>query len=311
MVQMGGRVGLAINAGSGWKPHDIGTAARDAEDAGFEAIFTAEIRTDGIAIALFMGTQTKRIKVGTCVSNIYLRHSLVCAQAAAFASEVTNGRMILGLGVSHPVVNTRYGIDMGQSLPALRSYVAEVRRHVRGEGPGFPSPPVPCPYPVPIYLAALTSKALEQAAEIGDGIMPVFWPASRVEKSQVWIERGHAKAPERPKTDFALALPVFVGDDLEAMRHIARHAMTPYAAVPTYQRLFRTCGFEEEASKAEQGAMAEAISDRLLDAFCLVGPAARCREHLVDFRESGVDLPILYTPLGLEAVQDIVEAFRQ
>src|SRR6185312_179714 len=113
------------------------------------------------------------------------------------------------------------------------------------------------------------------------------------------------------KTDFTLALPVFVGEDLVAMRHIARQAMSPYAAVPTYQRLFRTCGFEEEASKAEQGVMAEAISDRLLDAFCLVGPAGRCRDHLVAFREAGVDLPILYTPLGLDAARDIIKAFCQ
>jgi alkanesulfonate monooxygenase SsuD/methylene tetrahydromethanopterin reductase-like flavin-dependent oxidoreductase (luciferase family) len=230
-----------INAGSGWTSCDIATAACEAEQAGFEAIFTAEIRTDAIPIAMFMGTQTKRIKVGTCVSNIYLRHSFVWAQAAAFAAEVTFGRMILGLGVSHPVVNkSRYGIEMDQPLQFLRSYVEDVRRCLTRKGTAFLPNTPPAPYPVPIYVAALTSKALEQTAEIADGIMPVFWPVSRVKQSQVWLARGHAKAPERPKVDFTLALPTFVGDDLNTMRQIARQAMAYYAAVPTYQRLFRT-----------------------------------------------------------------------
>jgi alkanesulfonate monooxygenase SsuD/methylene tetrahydromethanopterin reductase-like flavin-dependent oxidoreductase (luciferase family) len=283
--------------------------AKQAEQSGFEAIFSAEIRADAIAIALFMGSQTKRIRVGTCVSSIYLRHSLTCAQAAAFAADVTEGRMILGLGVSHPVVNARYGIEMGNPLAALREYIGEVRQHFRREGPAFPFPEPPAAYAIPIYVAALTSKALEQTAEIADGIMPVFWPPARVRQSQTWIARGHAKAPNRARPVFTLALPAFIGDDLEEMRRLARQAMSPYAAVPTYQRLFRTCGFEEEAVKAELGAMAEAISDRLLDAFCLIGPAERCRENLVAFREAGVDLPILYTPLGLPAAQSIIQAF--
>jgi alkanesulfonate monooxygenase SsuD/methylene tetrahydromethanopterin reductase-like flavin-dependent oxidoreductase (luciferase family) len=115
-------------------------------------------------------------------------------------------------------------------------------------------------------VAALTSKALEQAGEIADGIMPVFWPASRVMKSQTWIERGQAKASGRPKLDLTLGLPTFVGDNLAEARGIARQGMSTYAAVPAYQRLFQTCGFEEEASAAERGATFEAISDRLLDA---------------------------------------------
>jgi hypothetical protein len=105
-----------------------------------------------------------------------------------------------GVGVSHPVSNkSQFGIEMGQPLQVLRSYVDDVRRCMRREGPAFQPNSSPAPYPVPIYVAALTSKALEQAAEITDGIMPVFWPVSRVKQSQVWITRGHAKAPERPK----------------------------------------------------------------------------------------------------------------
>jgi alkanesulfonate monooxygenase SsuD/methylene tetrahydromethanopterin reductase-like flavin-dependent oxidoreductase (luciferase family) len=219
--------------------------------------------------------------------------------------------MILGLGVSHPVVNTQLGISMGAPLPTLRTYVADVQNWLRGDGPAFLLPRRPLPVGVPIYIAALSSKAVEQAAEIADGIMPIFWPPSRVSRSRSWISRGQSKASEPRKFEIALGLPTFVGDDLDEMRNVARREVAFYAAVPTYQRSFRLSGFEDEAARAEQGATLEAISDRLLDAFCLVGPLGRCREQLAAFREAGVDLPILYTPLGLEAARAIISAFRQ
>src|SRR4051795_11099387 len=111
---------------------------------------------------LFMGAQTNRIRVGTFVANIYLRHSYVCAQATSFIAEVTSGRMILGLGVSHRVVNTQLGISMGAPLPTLRTYVADVQNWLRGDGPAFLLPRRPLPVGVPIYIAALSSKAVEQ-----------------------------------------------------------------------------------------------------------------------------------------------------
>ena len=48
--------------------------AREAEDAGFDAIFAAEVNNDVLATAQLMGTATERIQVGTWIANIYLRH---------------------------------------------------------------------------------------------------------------------------------------------------------------------------------------------------------------------------------------------
>ncbi|MFL5288294.1 MAG: LLM class flavin-dependent oxidoreductase [Rhodopila sp.] len=305
------RLALAIHPATGWHSGDIGTISREAEDASFEAIFTTDFRNDGLATALFMGQQTSRIKVGTFVANIYLRNAYVCAQAAAFITEVTSGRMVLGLGVSHPVVNSQLGIDMGVPLPTLRTYVTDVQNWLQRKGPEFLVSVRPLDASVPIYVAALSSKSVEQAGEIADGIMPIFWPPSRVTQSQTWIQRGRSKAPERGKLEIALGLPAFVGEDLNAMRDIARREVGFYAAVPTYQRVFRLAGFQDEADKAERGATVDAISNRLLDAFCLVGPRERCLEQLAAFREAGVDLPILYSPIDMQAAQAVVKAFRQ
>ncbi len=305
------RLGIAILPGTGWRAREIETIAREAEGAGFEAIFNAEVNNDGLATAQLMGAVTSRIKVGTWIASIYLRHSYLCAQGAALIADATSGRMILGLGVSHQPVNTTLGVDMGSPLAALRRYVTEVQSWLRGEGPATHLPQRPAPCPVPVYVAALTSKAVELAGEVADGVMPLFWPASRVAQSKAWIARGRARVPGRGKLDLTLGLPTFVGDDLEAMRAVARQNLALYTTLPFYQRLFRLSGFVEEAEKAKQGLADEALSDRLLDAVCLIGPMARCREQLAAFRTSGVDLPILYPPIGVEAARAVIKAFQQ
>jgi len=61
----------------------------------------------------------------------------------------------------------------------------------------------------------------------------------------------------------------------------------------------------------EKGQGMAGLSDRLLDAICLIGPPERCREHLGAFRAAGVDLPILYPPIGVDGARAVVQAFRR
>src|SRR5436190_4211840 len=149
------RLGLAVIPAAGWSAKDIQDVAREAESAGFDAIFSVEVNNDAMATAQLMGAATQRIQVGTWIANIYLRHSYACAQGAALLADATGGRFILGLGVSHPPVNKALGIDMGDAPTALRRYVTAVRSWLRGEGPATHLPQRPAAKPVPIYVAAV------------------------------------------------------------------------------------------------------------------------------------------------------------
>jgi 5,10-methylenetetrahydromethanopterin reductase len=308
---MAERLALAVIPGVGWKAREIQAIAREAEEAGFDAIFAAEVNNDVLATAQLMGTATKRIQVGTWIANIYLRHSYVCAQAAALIADATGGRFVLGLGVSHPPVNRALGLDMQDPPRALKSYVTAVRAWLKGEGPATHLPQRPSPHPVPVYVAAVTSKTVELASELADGIMPFLWSAARVSKSKGWAARGRAKAAGLGKLDVTLGLPTFIGDDVKTMREAARQNLALYTTFPFFQRLFRASGFTDEATKMEQGGGGAALSDRLLDAVCLLGPLARCREQLAAFRAAGVDLPILVPPIGVEGARAVLQAFKR
>jgi alkanesulfonate monooxygenase SsuD/methylene tetrahydromethanopterin reductase-like flavin-dependent oxidoreductase (luciferase family) len=306
---MAERLGLAIIPGAGWRASDITAIAREAEDAGFEAIVAAEVNIDVMATAQLMGAATSRIKVGTWVANIYLRNSYVCGQGAALIADATGGRMVLGLGVSHQPVNQALGVAMGSPLAALRQYSIEVGGWLRGEGPSTHLPQRPSAYPVPVYLGALTSPTVELAGEVADGIMPIWWSPERVKHSRTWIDRGRAKAIGRPRAEIALGLPTFIGEDIEALREVARANLGLFPNLPFFQHLLRASGFAAEAELAEQGAGGGALTARVLDAICLIGPAGRCRERIAEYREAGLDLPLLWPAIGVEAARAVIAVF--
>jgi alkanesulfonate monooxygenase SsuD/methylene tetrahydromethanopterin reductase-like flavin-dependent oxidoreductase (luciferase family) len=264
-----------------------------------------------LATAQLMGAATRRLQVGTWIANIYLRHPYVCAQGAALIADATDGRFMLGLGVSHQPVNAALGLAMPHPLATLRQYVTAVRGWLRGEGPATHLPQRPAPQPVPLYVAALGEQAVELGGELADGIMPLFWSAERVAQSTAWLARGREKAPELGPAQITLGIPTFVGDDLAALRELARQNLVLYTALPFFQRLFRAMGFAEEAARMERGEGMPGLSDRLLDAICLIGPRDRCQERLAAFRAAGVALPILYPPVGLDGARQVVAAFRR
>jgi alkanesulfonate monooxygenase SsuD/methylene tetrahydromethanopterin reductase-like flavin-dependent oxidoreductase (luciferase family) len=305
------RLGLGIIPGAGWRASEIRAIAREAEDAGFDAIVTTEVNNDALATAQLMAEATCAIKTGTWIASIHMRHSYAAAKAAALIAEASGGRMILGLGVSHQPVNAALGAEMASPLEALRRYTNEVAGWLRGEGPTTHLPQVPAPEPVPIYLAAMTSPSVELAGELADGVMPFMWSAERVARSKLWAARGRAKAPGRAPLDIAHGIPTFIGDDIGALRDAARSNLALFTTFPFYQRMFRASGFVEEAAKAEAGAGGASLSDRMLEAICLIGPVSRCREQLAAFRAAGVDLPILSPPIGVDGARQVIRAFRQ
>jgi alkanesulfonate monooxygenase SsuD/methylene tetrahydromethanopterin reductase-like flavin-dependent oxidoreductase (luciferase family) len=141
--------------------------------------------------------------------------------------------------------------------------------------------------------------------------MPLWWSVERVARSRRWIERGRGKSGGRGKLELTLGLPTYVDDDIDAARSAARANLGFFTGLPFFQRLIRASGFITEADKAEQGVGGEALSDRLLDAICLLGPMSRCHERLAEYRDAGVDLPILWPGIGVDSAREVIAKFRQ
>jgi alkanesulfonate monooxygenase SsuD/methylene tetrahydromethanopterin reductase-like flavin-dependent oxidoreductase (luciferase family) len=275
--------------------------SRLAEEKGFEAVVFPELVNDALACAEAVALGTHRIKVGTCIANIWLRHPILTAATAVTIDELSEGRMILGLGVSHRPLMETLGVTMEAPRQYLREYVGRVRQAWTGHLPGLPTQPRPAKHPIPIYLAAVSLQAAELGGEIADGLMLVFAVRERLARVRQAVTRGAEKAGRNPQTiDIAMGFPTFLSDDIGAARQAARTCLTFYAVLPFYNRLLRNSGFVAEAegvrqamARGDQQGAAACISDRMLDALLPVGPAERCRETIAAFSAAGIALPIV------------------
>ena len=152
-----------------------------AEALGYESAYVTHIAgRDSLTVLAAYAARTERIKLGTGVLPIYSRTPVATAQAAATIDELSGGRMVLGLGVSHQVtVENWYGSTIDRPVAEMREYVSALRAMFRGEDPPqgerFPTrfrfmgyEPRP---ELPIYVAALSPAMLRLAGEIADGAM--------------------------------------------------------------------------------------------------------------------------------------------
>lgn len=310
------RLGLVAATFSGLSFAGLQELAREAESAGFEAIFLPEFMNDALANCQLVTQVTSRLKAATWVANIYLRHPVLCAQTAVAIDCTSRGRLILGLGVSHrPIVEGVYHEKMERPRDFLRQYVTIVRHVVSGQGyPGAPVQPQAAAYGVPIYIAALALGTVELAGELADGVMLDLCPTSRLPKIRAALDRGAAKVERNASAvDLTLGLLACISDDLHAARAAAKATLTFYGTLPFYNKLFQSSGFEQEAAAFVRGG-AQAVSDRMIEELMLYGPPARCREQLAAFRAAGIQLPIIRpVPIGgqpyAQAVRKAIETF--
>jgi F420-dependent oxidoreductase-like protein len=301
----------------GTNPTELIELARKAERLGYDSAWAAEAwGTDAASVLSWLAATTTTLKVGSAIFQIPARTPAATAMTAATLDLMSGGRFLLGLGLSGPqVVEGWHGQPWGKPLTKTREYVEMVRAVLRREtlehdgehyqvpftGPsstGLGKPlklmARPLRADIPIYLAAFKPRAVELAAEIGDGWLPIFFSPERT--------RATYPAPFSRDGDFdiAPAVPALVSDDLET----ARDAMRPYYALYVggmgargknfYNDLVSSYGYEAEAKEIQdlfldgkQRDAAAAVPDALIDEMALVGPPDRIKGRLAAWRDSG------------------------
>src|SRR5262249_9160335 len=122
------RVGVGTFIGVGKALETSLQRVARAEELGYDSAYVTHIagRHSLIGLAAY-ASRSERIKVGTGVLPIYSRSPVATAQAAATIDELSQGRMVLGLGVSHrTVVENWYGSTIDQPLAEMRDYAGVV-----------------------------------------------------------------------------------------------------------------------------------------------------------------------------------------
>ena len=185
------RLGMVLSTATAAPPKEFVELGKIAEDNGFEAMLVNEGRGDALACAEAIALGTSTIKVGTNIANIYFRHPFLAAMSSWTISELSDGRLILGLGISHRRMVESLGVEMNEPREYLRSYVQAVKDGLAGESTEGLFRPRRAAHDVPVLTAALTAETARVGGALGDGIMP-FLPSRSYLTELVTEARGAA-----------------------------------------------------------------------------------------------------------------------
>jgi len=311
------KIGIAIG---GTLP-DVSALAAEAEAAGLESVWLAELDRTAFVQAAAAVTATSNIGVGTAVALAFPRSPTVTAMTAWDLDELSGDRFMLGLGAQvKRVLEARFSVKVDRPAPQMAEYVRAVRTvwaANRGEArvhegeryritmPTFHGPLRLDRRDTPILVAGVGPVMSRVCGEVADGLLghPMASPRYLGEAVAPRIAEGLARAgrPGDACTITAMAL-ASIGDDAEAARRAARLQIAFYATTPSYKAILSLHGradLPRDLRRAfvghDRDRMAALIDDDLLDAIAVAGRPDEAVDRLAAW--SGVaDRVVLSVP---------------
>src|SRR5713101_3028473 len=307
----------------------------EAERLGYDSVWTGEAwGSDVITFLSFVGARTSMIKLASGFMQMQSRTPAMAAMTAMTLDELTGGRFIVGLGPSNPqVIEGWHGVPYGKPLQRYREYIGIMRKiFARQEPLEFNGKEYQIPYRGPgatglgkplksilhgrfdinIYTASISPKGIELAAELADGLLPVWMsPAWYAQLYQPHLEAGFRKAGNGKSLnhfDFAPYVTCVMGNDLEQCRAPVKASLALYIGgmgartKNFYNNYIRNFGYEELAMQLQdlylsgkKNEAQAAVPNELVDAVALVGPQERIRDQLARWKASPVTTMLIGT----------------
>jgi F420-dependent oxidoreductase-like protein len=259
--------------------------ARIVEKYDYESLWTTQLPTarDATLVLAAYASATQRVKLGTGVLPIYTRHPTAMVQMAATLDELSGGRFILGIGVSHRVtVEGMWGLRLESPVEAMREYLTIVRASLREgacsfEGKFFTarwSYLGPRREEMPIMISALNPRMLELAGELADGVVLYMCAPGYIQEHVMpHLKTGRERAGKSMEGfEIVAAVDACVTSDRAASLETYQKTLDRYAALPFYRKAMEAGEFNP-------------------DLLAAIGDARQVRDAIARYREAGVTLP--------------------
>ena len=259
--------------------------------------------------------ENKFSKIGSSIINIYSRSPSLIAMGAATVDTITTKPLVLGLGTStKPLIEDFHGDKFEKPVKRMKEYVEIIRLILTGKTINYSGeifslkdfsllikPPRNI---IPIYLAAVNQKMVELAWEIADGVIFYLRPKNEI-KSTITSTKN------QKKIDTTLQIITYIHDDSEKANFRAKKTIAFYVSVgKIYREFLAQNGFKnetknifEEYKKTGLTNNHEFVPESMVNELCISGTPNECKKQLKQFRETGINLPIIqFNPI--DNVQD-------
>lgn len=240
--------------------------AQNVEASGYGALWYPEaFGRDSIAQGGWLLANTRSLVIGSGIANIYARDAQSAESSRLALNELSEGRFLLGLGVSHaPLVEAMRGHNYNKPLAAMREYLEKM------SGIQYSAPKAS--QESKVVLAALGPKMLALAGEKADGAHPYAVTPEHT---------AQARKILGPHKLICLAQNVILSTDVEASRALGRATLNFYKDLPNYRNNWLSLGFTAEEISG--------LADRFIDSMVYHGDEATIQARLDEHYQAGAD----------------------
>ncbi len=240
--------------------------ARRVEGWGYGALWYPEaVGRDSLVQAGWLLSHTKTLVVASGIANIFARDAQSSMAGANALNELSGGRFLLGLGVSHaPLVEAMRGHKYEKPLANMRAYLEAMKRAA------YQAPPPP--ERSRVVLAALAPGMLKLSAELADGAHPYNVNPEHTRQARTILG---------PDKWLCVEHKVVLETDAAKARAAGRACLDMYTKLPNYVNNWKRLGFSAEEI-AQQ-------SDRFIDEFVAWGDESAIVEKVQQHWEAGAN----------------------
>lgn len=298
-----------------------------AEASGYETAWLADERfyREVYSCLAAFALNTKRIKLGPCVTDPYARHPALTAMAIATLDEISNQRAVLAIGAGISGF-AELGVERVKPVRAIREAIELIRKLLQGETVTYRGEVIqfnegklsfsPVRPSLPVFVASNGPLGQKMAGAVADtAIMEACGNVEEVRALRAVLDEGAASAGRDPKSvKLAARLNVCIAEDGQ----VARDALRPTVArtlgagrtkflTAERQGLLLSPELMESVAGAPYASgvtpylpLLPHVTDRHVNSFVLAGTVAEVTARVIELRKAGVDRVIAmpFAPKG-------------
>ena len=252
--------------GSSRNIDDLKKQVQEANTLGYSTFWTPQIfNLDALTALAVIAESVEGIRLGTSVIPTYPRHPMMLAQQALTVNQVSNGRLDLGIGLSHkPVVEGMWGISFDAPVGHMSDYLQILMallhdgtisyggKHLTSRG-GID---VPADAP-PVLVAALGPQMLKLVGRVADGTVTWMTGPETIRNHISPIINAAAEEAGRPVPQVIAAVPVCITSDPDIAEEYAKRDFGFYGDLPSYRAMLEREGLANSWDIALSGSFEE------------------------------------------------------
>jgi alkanesulfonate monooxygenase SsuD/methylene tetrahydromethanopterin reductase-like flavin-dependent oxidoreductase (luciferase family) len=241
-------------------------AAVLAEQQGFGCVWKGESNSrDPMVLLSAMAARTSTLDLGTAIYHVFGRSPVTLGFQAATFNELSDGRLILGLGVGNPIIAAWHGEKFDRPLRRMREYVEIVRAVYSGEkvsdyegdfystSSAFKLAFTPPAAPLRLWIAGLGPQMAKLAGKLSDGIVINIANPPIIREILENAREGAREAGRDANTiEVVSKVRVSLAENVDEARWALKKVLTFYSLQRGYSAVLCQMGFEDIVTKVQQ-----------------------------------------------------------